>query len=268
MLINNALVLGTFNRHNNTVQKRERNVETLASGKRINKAADDASGLGICESMKAQIRGLSQGERNTQDGLSLLQYAEGQLEGVHEDLIKMREMAIRFSNDTYSDNDRKVADKEFDQLKKDITYISETAEVNGIKVMNEDKKLQIQVKYEPYMVEEIGLRKINLDSLCLSSKNILSRENSSKCLEKIDLALEKVLDYRESLGVTMNRFESILKDSMNAESNTTASLSRIEDIRTATASMELFKNDVLVKYTNAMMAHANQDTTNVMQLLK
>lgn len=268
MLINNALVLGTFNRHNNTVQKREKNIETLASGKRINKAADDAGGLGICESMKAQIRGLSQGERNTQDGLSLLQYAEGQLEGIHGDLLKMREMSIRFSNDTYSDSDRDAADKEFEQLKKDITYISETAEVNGIKVMKEDKKLQIQVKFDPYMVEEIGLRKINLDSLNLSSENILSRENSCKCLENIDSALEKVLHYRESLGATMNRFESILKDNMNVEINTTASLSRIEDIRIATASMNLFKNDVLVKYTNAMMAHANQDTNNVIQLLK
>ncbi|AWZ48189.1 flagellin [Clostridiaceae bacterium 14S0207] len=268
MLINNALVLGTFNRHNNNIQRREKNVETLSSGKRINKAADDASGLSICESMKAQIRGLSQGQRNTQDGLSLLQYAEGQIQGVHEDLLKMREMSIRFSNDTYSDSDREIAEKEFEQLKKDITYISKTAEVNGIKVMEEDKKLQIHVRYEPYKVEEIGLRKINLDSLDLSSENILSRENSSKCLEKIDNALEKVLDYRESLGVTMNRFECLLKDSSNAENNTTASLSRIEDIGTAMASMNLFKNDVLVKYTNAMMAHANQDTNNTIQLLK
>src|SRR3712207_299913 len=120
MLISNALVLGTFSKLNKNIKKSERCNAMASSGKRINKAADDAAGLGICESFKAQVRGLSQGERNTQEGLSLLQCVDGHMEGIQKDLQRMREMAIENATDTRSDEDREKAQKEFNQRKENI----------------------------------------------------------------------------------------------------------------------------------------------------
>lgn len=268
MLINNALVLGTFNRFNKNINKSEKCNANATSGKRINKAADDAAGLGISESLRAQVRGLAQGERNTQEAISLLQCTDGHMIGIQGDLLKMREIAIQNSNGTYTDEDRKKADTEFQQLKDNIQYVSDNAEFNTIKLFNKDKTLSIQIKYEPFIVEEINFSEISLKSLGIDRENVKTQTASVNCVEKLDKALSEVVSKRVDIGASMNRLQSTLNDSSNAELNTTASLSRIEDIDMANAAMNLFKSDVLVKYTNAMISHANQDTNNAMQLLK
>lgn len=267
MLINNALVLGTFSKLNSNIKKSEKCNATASSGKRINKAADDAAGLTICESFKAQVRGLSQGERNTQEGLSLLQCVDGHMEGIQKDLQRMREMAIENATDTRTDEDRKKAQKEFNQIKENIKYVSESAEFNKIKLFDKDKKLSIQIKYEPFICEEINLNEISLNSLGIESDNVLTKEASSNAIKSIDNAIVKCVSERVDVGTAMSRLESALNDTKNTNSNTTASLSRIEDIDMANAAMNLFKSDVLVKYTNAMVCHANQDTSNTMKLL-
>ncbi|KGM96551.1 flagellin [Clostridium botulinum] len=268
MLINNALVLGTFSKLNKNVKKTEKCNATASSGKRINKAADDAAGITICESFKAQVRGLSQGERNTQEGLSLLQCVDGHMEGIQKDLQRMREMAIENATDTRSDEDRKEAEKEFEQIKENIKYVSDNAEFNEIKLFDKDKKLSIQIKYEPFIYEEINLNELSLNSLGIESDNVLTRHTASKAMQSLDNAISKCVSQRVDIGSAMSRLESALNDGKNTNSSTTASLSRIEDIDMANAAMNLFKSDVLVKYTNAMVCHANQDTNNSMKLLR
>src|SRR3712207_5583126 len=149
------------------------------------------------------------------------------MEGIQKDLQRMREMAIENATDTRSDEDREKAQKEFNQIKENIKYVSENAEFNKIKLFDKDKKLSIQIKYEPFIYQEINLNELTLNSLGIESDNVLTRDAASKAITSIDDAILKCVSQRVDIGSDMSRLETALNDGKNTNSSTTASLSKI-----------------------------------------
>ncbi|MFD3157496.1 flagellin [Haloimpatiens sp. FM7330] len=268
MLINNALVLGTFDRLNKVKKKSDKSVEKLTSGKRINVARDDAAGMAIQESFKSQVRCLSQAFRNTQDGISLMQTADASAENVGRQLKRMKEISIEGSNDTLTDTDRQALDKEFQQLKEEIQSVADKSEFNGIKLLKEDKELSIQTKYDPYQFTKVKLHKLDLESTGLKDVSLNDKNNCVEAIEKVDEAIETVVAVRVDYGSSLNSLKSAAANASTAELSTTASLSKIEDADMAKSMMEYVKHNILQKYNDSMVVYANQDTENVAKLIR
>ncbi|WP_050606996.1 flagellin [Clostridium niameyense] len=267
MLINNVNVLNSFNKIVKNKKKTEGLIEKVSSGKRINRAADDASGLCISESFKAQVRGLSQAQRNTQDGISLLQTVEGALDDISQHLYKMKELAVKAANDTLTDKDRKLADEEFQNLKNSIEDISDKTEFNKIKLLKENKSLNIQIKDSPFTTYTINLKSLTSKDIGIDGSCIDTLENASNSIEHVNNAINKVIEYRVNVGTDYNNLCHTYNDSSNAEENITSALSRIEDEDMALSIMGIVKGNVLIEYNKSMVIGARQSTESVSTLL-
>lgn len=268
MIINGYGALDSLNRVAGKNRREDSTMQKLSSGKRIVKAADDAGGLSISESFKAQIRGLSQGERNSQDAISMLQVVDGALDEVTKSLHRMSEIANQTSNATLTDEDRKCVDKEFQDLKKGITGMAEQAEFNGIKVMNSDKTLVIQVEYNPYTTFKLELKDMTANSIGINTNSVVDSEQSQKSIGDIKVALSKVLSYRSELGSNVNCLQSAIKSTSNNTENLTASLSKIEDIDMASGMMKKIKNDLLANCNSILYASLKQSAESVQKILQ
>lgn len=255
----NLSALNSFNRVTKNKGVKSELTEKISTGKRIVRAADDAAGLAISESMKAQIRGMSMAEKNIQDGISLIQVTEGAMDEIDKVLNRMKEMAVQASNDTLTDEDRNAIEQEFSQLKDNIDTISRDTEFNGINLLGEDKGITLQIKDTPYITYEVQLKEISTNTLGIKDANITTREKASEANEKIDEALNRTISHRTNLGVSMNRLQHSYNDAQNLGSNLSKSLSGIEDIDMATALMGSIKEKILVDYNQSMLSVAKQD---------
>lgn len=277
-----------------------KNIEKLSSGFRINRAADDAAGLSISEKMRAQIRGMEQASRNAQDGISLIQTAEGALQTVNDMLVRVKELATQSANGTYNDTDRKRIQEELVELAKEIENIAENTSFNGIKLLNgndnEDINLQIGINSSQQLtltVENFNLNaKIEnvengADGLVSVVKNWKLSEvgaaneyddtdgsfttagsGALQVLDEIDTVIDFVSAARSYLGANQNRLENTASNlNINAE-NLTAAESRIRDVDMAKEMMEFTKNNILTQASQAMLAQANQTPQGVLQLLR
>mgnify|MGYP001203885442 CR=1 FL=1 len=286
MIINhNIPALNTYNRlvgNNNSVQK---NMEKLASGLRINRAGDDAAGLAISEKMRAQIRGLDMATKNAQDGISLIQTAEGALNEVHAILQRMRELAVQAANDTNdNDTDRAAIQQEIDQLAREINRISETTEFNGKLLLNGDfdanasggTALTFHIGANNGQNVTLNIAKMNAEELGVGSGDsktgkgieVGTQNDADTAIETINEAIKTVATERSNLGAMQNRLEHTINNLSTSAENLTAAESRIRDVDMAKEMMAFTKNNILAQAAQAMLAQANQLPQGVLQLLQ
>lgn len=256
--------------HNNMVG---RAMERLSSGLRINRAADDAAGLAISEKMRAQIRGLQQATRNTQDGISLIQTAEGALNETHSILQRMRELAVQAANDTNAKEDRDALQQEFTELIKEINRIGNDTEFNTKKLLNGDSgnssKVTLQIganKGQNYLIDIKDMRAeaLNIDE----NLDISNHENASSAIKILDGAINSVSSQRASLGASQNVLEHRINYLENTAENLIASESRIRDTDMAKEMMNLARHSILQQVAQAMLIQANQQSKSIIELLR
>ncbi|HHV74877.1 MAG TPA: flagellin [Thermoanaerobacterium sp.] len=237
-------------------------LQKLSSGYRINSAADDAAGLAISEKMKAQIAGLDQAQRNAQDGISLLQTAEGALNETTSILQRMRELAVQASNDTNTNTDKANIQKEIDQLKNEINRIASTTQFNTKNLLNGSLKtatLVFQIGANSNQVLKLNIATMNASALGVSAIFVGSAGASvtaasiSNQIATIDTAIDKVSGQRAYLGAYQNRLEHTINNLGTASENLTAANSRIRDVDMAQEMMEFTKDNILNQAATAML---------------
>ncbi|MGO0907526.1 flagellin N-terminal helical domain-containing protein [Clostridioides difficile] len=284
----NVSALIANNQMGRNVSGQSKSMEKLSSGVRIKRAADDAAGLAISEKMRAQIKGLDQAGRNVQDGISVVQTAEGALEETGNILQRMRTLSVQSSNETNTEEERnKIAD-ELSQLKDEIERISSSTEFNGKKLLDgtaSNVRLQVGANYGTNVSgtsnnnNEITVQLVNTSAV-MSNASITSATISNmktagssgtdaakSMVSSLDAALKEVNSSRAKLGAQQNRLESTQNNLNNTLENVTAAESRIRDTDVASEMVNLSKMNILVQASQSMLAQANQQPQGVLQLL-
>jgi flagellin len=247
--------------------RNSQSLEKLSSGLRINRAGDDAAGLAISEKMRGQIRGLQQGSRNSQDGVSLIQTAEGALNETHSILQRMRELAVQASNDTNVDDDRDALQAEVEELVGEITRIAEETEFNTQTLLTGGATgLLFQVGANSGQV--ISLDIAAMDATGLSVNGVTITVNQSVAIADINDALVSVSTERANLGAIQNRLEHTIRNADNSAENLQAAESRIRDVDMAAEMEEFTKTNILKQASQSMLAQANQAPQGILQLLQ
>ncbi|KYH34806.1 flagellin [Clostridium tepidiprofundi DSM 19306] len=266
--------LNAMNAHRNMMVntvKSGKAMEKLSSGLRINRAGDDAAGLAISEKMRGQIRGLNQGERNAQDGISLIQTAEGALNETHSILQRMRELSVQSSTATNTSADRKALASEFNQLRDEITRIGTQTEFNTKKLLSGSFKssaLKFQVGANKGQTIDLKINDMTAKGLKISSANIGTASGAGNAITTINTAIATVSSERATLGSVQNRLEHTINNLSTASENLQASESRVRDVDMAKEMMNFSKNNILSQAAQAMLAQANQQPQGVLQLLR
>ena len=255
-------------------------MEQLSTGKRINSAADDAAGLAISNKMTAQIRGLNQAVRNANDGISLMQTAEGATTEITNMLQRMRELAVQASNDTYTSSDRTALNAEVTQLKSEITRIADNTEWNGMRLFTAKSAgsaggigtsglVTLQVGGDGTSSDQISVQLHDLDSTMLGVSGITlsTASGATSALATLDAAISTIDDDRATFGATINRLTYAVDNLTNVAQNTSASRSRILDTDYAKASSELARTQIIQQAATAILAQANQSQQSVLKLL-
>ena len=246
-------------------------MERLSSGKRINHARDDAAGMAISSKMTSQINGMNQAVRNTNDGISMVQTADGAMEGIASKLQRMRELAVQSANGIYSSSDRAALDIEFQALDDEIGRVANSAEFNGTTLLASTKTLTIQVSYADDSTNgkiDVDLTKVTSTGLAVATSSIGTQNASSTAIGSVDDALSVINSARATLGATQNRLETTVKDLKNNVENLSASRSRIQDADFASETAQLAKSQILQQAGMAMLAQANQLPQQVLSLLR
>ncbi|OXM86360.1 flagellin [Paenibacillus rigui] len=270
MIINHNL--NAMNAHRNLVFnniQQGKSSEKLSSGYRINRAADDAAGLSISEKMRAQIKSLNQAARNAQDGVSLVQTAEGAMNEVSDMLTRMKELATQASNGTYNTSDLKAIDNEYQKLATTIkTDIPTNTKFNGITLLNgSTATVTIQTGDNSSDTVKIDLSKANITGLTFAADLSVAGAASTE-LAAIDTAIGTVNTARSELGATQNQLEHRFNNIESTSENLQAAESRIRDTDMASEMMTYTKFNVLQQAATSMLAQANQAPQNVLQLLR
>ena len=273
MRINNNLMAMNAHREltiNSNAQAKS--LEKLSSGLRINRAGYDAAGLAISEKMRGQIRGLQQGSRNAQDGISLIQTAEGALNETHSILQRMRELAVQSSNDTYVAADRANIDAELNQLSSEVTRIATTTQFNTQNLLSGGLaagSLVLLIGANANEVLSVTIGNMDATSLGLTAASSLGTTASAQvAITDINSAIGIVSTQRANLGALQNRLEHTISNLDTSAENLQASESRIRDVDMAQEMMSYTKNNVLNQAATAMLAQANQAPQGVLQLLR
>lgn len=270
---NNIPALNTHRLLNINTEGLQKSLERLSSGKRINRAADDAAGLAISQKMEAQIKGLRQASRNSLDGVSLIQTAEGALGEVHSMLQRMRELSVQGANGIYEKDDLGAIANEIEQLTEQIDKIAENTEFNGIKLLNGDEdKLSLQIGSNSGQTIEIDMKELKSDPAELDIKDIITNVSESNdyqnAITKYEAAIQTVSSHRSRLGAVQNRLEHTIKNTDNTAENLTAAKSRIEDLDMALEMSTFTKLNILQQAGTSMLGQANNMPQNVLQLLQ
>jgi flagellin len=251
----------------------ESNLSKLSSGSRITKAADDAAGLAISEKMKANIRSLKQADRNANDGISMVQTAEGGLNEVSSILTRMRELAVQTSSDTVGDSERSLSNMEYQNLKLELERISQVTEFNGKKLLNgEGDKYDFQIGanndgFQDRITYDATQVNSKMDSLGVAELDISSKDGSQSSLSSLDSAIEKVSGYRAFLGAIQNRLTSTSNNLQVNVENLSSANSRIRDVDYADATATKARNDILNAAGTSVLAQANTAGQNALKLI-
>lgn len=278
MIINhNITALNTHRQLTSATNAQSKSMEKLASGLRINKAGDDAAGLAISEKMRGQIRGLDQASRNSQDGISLVQTAEGALNETHDILQRMRELAVQSGNDTNVEADRTSLQDEFDQLAKEITRVSSSTEFNTQKLLDGSGSFTFQIGANKDQNLTLAIGAMDATTLGVATGadeattvgiDIKTQTGANTAIDLVNKAIETVSKERSKMGATQNRLEHTINNLNTSSENLTASESRVRDVDMAKEMMEQTKNSILSQASQAMLAQANQQPQGVLQLLR
>ncbi len=249
------------------------NLRKLSSGERITRASDDAAGLAISEKLKSHIRSLRQAKRNSDDGISLVQTAEGGLNEISNIIIRLRELAIQAASDTVGDTERGFSNIEFKNLLDEVQRISQGAEFNGRKLLDGTGGLvdiQVGLHNDP-MQDRISydstLADTSLENLGLVQENISSKQGAQLSLSKLDDALLRINGVRAGLGALQNRLQSASNTIAITDENYSAANSRIRDVDVAAETADLTKNNILSQAGVSVLAQANQTPNFALKLI-
>jgi flagellin len=248
-----------------------KSLEKLSSGLRINRAGDDAAGLAISEKMRGQIRGLDMATKNAQDGISLIQTAEGALTETHSMLQRMRELAVQSANDTNVDADRTALQDEISQLSSEIDRIANNTEFNTQKLLNGSfsaKTFHIGANKDQAITLSIGNMQTASLATGMGTVTVSTQADANTAISTIDAAINSVSTERAKLGAVQNRLEHTVNNLSVSSENLTAAESRIRDVDMAREMMKFTKDQILLQSSNAMLAQANQLPQNVLSLLR
>jgi flagellin len=262
----------------------DKNIQKLASGLRITKAGDDASGLAVSEKMRAQIRGLNRAAQNAEDGISFIQTSEGYLQNSQDILQRIRELAVQASNGIYTTEDRMQIQVEVSALVDEVDRIASHAQFNGLNMLtgrfaksnqgaevasmwfhigaNMDQRERVYIG--TMTAKALGIKGVRTNSII----SLSTPDKANAAIGTIDLALMNVSKQRADLGAYQNRLEFATKGIMVGAENTQAAESRIRDADMARQTVEYSKNNILVQSATAMLAQANQKSQNVLTLLR
>ena len=246
--------------------------ERLSSGSRINSAADDAAGLQISNRMTAQIQGLNQGVRNANDGISVLQTAEGALDETTNALQRIRQLAVQSNNGVNSAADKTALKEEIDALKTEIDRISSDTEFNGVALLDGNYTADFQVGAKGGQSIDVtidsGTATTGFASADLAiAGDVTAAGGADTLIGEVDAALERVGAARAEMGATQNRFESSIRNLSNISENVSAARSRIKDADFATETANLSKNQILQQASTTVLAQANQRPQAALSLL-
>lgn len=263
---------------------RQRASGQLSSGLRINQAADDTAGMAVSEKLKNQVRGLNQAQRNVQDGISLLQTAEGGLTEIHSILARMRELAVQGANDTLVTSDRLNINAEFTQLKAEVTRIASSVNFNGTLVLqNAALPVTLQVGANSGSTNQFTITLTNntagttatvagstagLGILDAAQASVTTQALASSSITSLDAAIDQVTTNRANIGAMQNRLESASRSIAVAAENTAAANSRVADADIASAMSEMVRAQILQQAGISVLAQANQAPSLVLQLLR
>jgi flagellin len=254
-----------------------RNMQTtlsrLSSGFRINQAADDAAGLAISENLRGQIRGLRQAGRNANDGVSMIQTAEGGLNEISSIMIRLRELAIQSSSDTIGDTERKFLDVEYQQLKSEVQRISEVTRFNGMDLLSgRGGIVDIQVGVNNDVFKDrisfnAGAANSSPEALGIMAESVGTKEQAQLSIQSVDNAMVSVNSMRANFGALQNRLASTITNLQISDENLSAANSRIRDTDVATETAELAKNNILMQAGISVLGQANNMQQVALKLL-
>jgi flagellin len=264
-ITHNVEAMNSYNALSKTSSAISKSMQRLSSGYRINSAADDAAGLGISESMRSQIRGLGQAQKNIQDGSSMIQTAEGNLDEVHSMLQRVRELAVQYKNGSLDSNARTSIQNEVNQLASEISRIGDSASFNGINLLD-GSKASVSFQVGANDGQEISVNLVNLSTTVGTSYSSLSTTGTSD-ISEIDAAITAVSTARATFGAVQNRLDHSLSVAASYQENLTAAESRIRDVDMADEMVALTKNQILSQAGTAMLSQANQAPQSVLRLL-
>lgn len=267
----NTAAMNTHSRLTSANGARANSMAKLSSGLRINRAGDDAAGLSISEKMKNQISGLRQATRNAQDGISLIQTAEGALNETHSILNRMRDLSVQANNGTNAAEDLAAIKAEMDELALAIDNIAGTTQFNGTRLLDgagvQGLTLQIGANSGEVLTLDIG--NMASDGLGIGALDVAAEdgEGASAAITALDEAIASVSAQRSELGAKQNRLEHTINNLTTTSENLSEANSRIRDVDMAQEMMEFTKNNILSQASTAMLAQANQMPQGVLQLL-
>ncbi|MEC4889515.1 MAG: flagellin [Nitrospira sp.] len=249
----------------------QRSVERLSSGLRITRAADDAAGLGLSESLRAQVRSINQATRNASDGISLTQIADGAAATIGSLLSRMRELSSQSASGTVGATERSYIDQEFVALRSEIDRIAQTTEFNGQALTSGSSitfSVQIGFRSGSGNTLSLDLNDISLSSLSMSSVNVSTSAAAQSALGNIDNAISAVATARAEYGSLQNRFEATISNLQITSENLTAAESRIRDADVAYETSQFTKNQILVQTGISVLAQANTLPQQALALLR
>jgi len=282
MTVINTNTKSTIAQNALTVNNRSLNkaMERLSTGSRINGAADDAAGLAISNKMTAQVRGLDQAVRNANDGISLIQTADGATKEITNMLQRMRELSVQAATDTNTTDDRTALQSEVDALSSEITRIADNTQWNGMQVFKATADSEVGTKGVAQLhvsantgssaaIEiDFGTQGMDSKSLKIDALDVKTQADATKAIDSIDGALKLVDAERSTYGATINRLNYAADNLANVSQNTAASRSRIQDTDYAATTTELARTQIISQAATAMLAQANQAPQSVMSLLR
>lgn len=265
-------------------------LEKLSTGLRINRASDDAAGLSVSEQLRTQVRGLAMAKRNAEDGIALLQIAEGAASEISTILQRMRELAVQSANDTFTSTERGYSDTEFNALMSEMSRISSATQYNGVTLLdgqtgsfgvtggansvihvgpnNNNGSVSGSIDTIRISIDPVTLGALGLTLSGTSATNITSQANAFNAITSIDNAIDSVNSMRSSIGAFVNRLEFAINNIANQEFNTQNAESLIRDVDFASETTQFTKSQVLVQSGMAMLAQANTLPNNILSLFQ
>jgi len=255
-----------------TNQAQESSLSKLSSGSRITRASDDAAGLAISEKLKAEIRSSKQADRNTNDGISMVQVAEGGLNETQNILTRLRELAIQASSDTVGDSERGFTDMEYQNLVQEMDRISASTEFNGRKLLDgkgDKYDFQVGTKADEHSQISYDAGQVNASTseLGIEGLNVASKDSAQSSLANVDAAIEKVSGQRAFLGALQNRLTSASNSLQVTQENMSAANSRIRDVDYAEETAKNATNSILQAAGTSVLAQANMSSQSALKLI-
>lgn len=257
----------------NTKLNLDKSLEKLSSGYRINRAGDDAAGLAISENLRAQIRGLKQASRNANDGISLVQVAEGAMNELSSILIRLRELAVQSASDTIGPIERQFLNVEYDQMVSEIDRISDSTEFNGTQLLAGTGSImdfQVGIRNNPE-IDRISFDSSKADAnsaaLGVNLTSVADKASAQNALSAIDTAIMSVSAMRADFGALQNRLQTTISNIQNGVENMSSANSRIRDVDVAEETSEMTRNNILLQAGTSVLAQANQSANIALGLL-